>query len=170
MLAGYGAAYTVLATVRDAIVAELNTRSALPGRVGIVPGAIAWDECSGISDQCGQLALSCSRFFFTDQFPLEVTSTDQLQGSVLALDFTAQLIRCAPLPQDQSLSPSSSTLDASSQEVLNDMYTLVCAVPTALQSLWPANIVDFMLRQTIQVGPEGGCVGCELTFVVGISR
>jgi hypothetical protein len=167
MLRGYDASYTILAAVRDACAVELQSRSAAPARISIVPGAIAWDDC----DTCGLLALSTLRHFFTDQFPIEVVTTDMGPGTLQGSDMAIQMIRCAPTPPDGDLSPSVAALDASAHEVLNDAFSLICATHNQLQLMKTRDdIVDFMLRQVVYVGPEGACVGCELTFAVAVLR
>lgn len=167
MLRGYGAFYTVLKTVRDAIVVELQKQQAKPERVSIVPGAIAWDEC----DQCGLLALTSSRFYLTDTFPIDVVTTEMKQGAFLAADLMVQIIRCAPTAQDTNSAPSVEALDNSAQQVLDDAFAVLCTTHTTLHTLLDTNqIVDYMMRQQLFVGPAGACVGSETIFTVAINR
>lgn len=170
MLRGYGAFYAIMTLTRDAILVELQERNATPARSGIVPGAIAWDEC----DQCGLLALSGTRFYLTDSFPIEVATTEQTGsrgGAWLGGDLVTQLIRCAPQPQGSGQAPSTSALDATAQLVLDDAYSVLCATTTTLQALYDQNlIIDYLVRQQMFIGPEGACVGSELSYAVGVMR
>lgn len=164
-LRGYGAAYTVLARVRDAIVAEYLTRNVVPTRYGVVPGAIAWDGC----ETCGQLALSKSRDFLTNQFPIEVTSTDLGPGGLLGFDLVTQTIRCVPMPDDRGNPPLMVDLDESAQLIINDGYSQLCATITTLEQMKnQLEIVDYLIRQQLYPGPEGGCAGAELIFTVAV--
>lgn len=167
MLRGYGGFYTVLTTVRDATITEFQRIGALPKRVGVVPGAIAWDGC----EQCGLLALAAQRYYLTDQFPIEVATTDMKQGAFVAADLVTQIIRCAPTGQNNDLAPSVEALDASAKQVLDDAYAVLCATTTELDVLLGDNsIVDYMVRQQIFMGPEGMCVGSELSYAVALMR
>lgn len=170
-LTGYGAFYTVLRLVRDANVAELQrTDAGTPPRVAIVPGAIAWDDCS---EQCGQLALSLNRFFLADQFPIELTTTSGAQtGAILVADVSIQIIRCAPGVQGgSSLAPAIGALEASAKTVLDDAYAILCSTMTELQDLLDQQqIFDYLVRQQLVMGPEGGCVGSELLVAIGLTR
>ena len=166
MLGGYGDTYALLATVRDANVAELQNSTGKPARVSIVPGAIAWDEC----DDCGLLALAAARFYLSNQIPQPAATTDGV-GALLAVDCVTQIIRCAPSAQGTNLSPSVADLDASARQVLDDAYAIMCSTISALLAAQLAGtIVDFLISQQLFVGPEGACVGSELTYTVGFIR
>jgi hypothetical protein len=168
-LSGYGAFWTVLQTIRDANVAELRTTLAgVPARVGIVPGAIAWDDCG---DSCGQLALAVSRYFLSDQFPFEATTSAVQPGAIIGADVNVQLTRCAPSPQGNELAPTVTALEASARTVLDDAQAILCSTVTALQDLLDRTLImDYLVRQQPVMGPEGGCVGSELLVAVGLSR
>jgi hypothetical protein len=168
VLSGPNAFYTVLGTVRDANVAALrNSVGGAPARVGLVPGAIAWDNC----DTCGLLALASVRNFLSDQFPIELTITTADQGALLCADLAVQIIRCAPQPQNNDVAPSVSALDESAHVVSADAYAVLCSTVDALNKLVASgDIVDFIVRQQVFVGPAGACVGSELSFSVAVIR
>lgn len=163
--------YTVLTQVRDAAVTALvSTPGGKPARVGVVPGAIAWDDC----DTCGLLALALVRVFLTDEFPVELSepaSVSATQGALLCADMAVQLVRCAPQPQGTDQSPSVDALDATAQVVGVDAYTIECSTLDTLDKLMRNDsIADFMMKPLVVVGPEGACVGCELSFTVAVIR
>lgn len=171
MLYGSQAFNTILAAVRDALtVAMGNTIGGAPKRIGIVPGAIAWDDC----DTCGLLALSLVRTYLSDDFPIESAapmSVSGTQGALLCADFAVQSIRCAPLAQGNALSPDVDALEASAQIVNADAYTLECTTLNTLMTMMHSDdIADFLMRPLTTVGPEGACVGCELGFTVAVIR
>lgn len=164
---GYGAAYFILGQVRDAIQQQLQSTSTSISRVGIVPGAIAWDGC----DDCGQLALAAQRFYLTDNFPVEVATSDMGHGSILGMDAVVQAIRCAPTVGVNGAPPTTSAFDASAQQVLDDAFACLCATQTVLENDFNTGVIlAYLIRQQVFVGPEGACVGSELSFAVGIQR
>jgi hypothetical protein len=170
MLYGPTAFWTVLTTVRDACVGALRDAGDAPSRVAVVPGAIAWDDCN----DCGLLALASTRNFLSDQFPSEVASmtmVNDTQGSLLCADMAVQIIRCAPQPEGNALAPTPAALEASAKLVVADAYAVMCGTIDALTKTFVAgDIVDYMVRQQVFVGPSGACVGSELSFVVAVIR
>jgi hypothetical protein len=157
--------YTVAETVRLAIMADLTT---LPDRSGVVPGAIAWDECD-----CGLLALSVARVYLSDTFPQPVTvKTGACDATIEVAEVVVQLIRCAPGADGvASLAPTVAELDASAQEILQDAYELLKAVSETLCEMKrDRDIWDFFINPLTAQGPSGQCVGNELRFLVALPR
>lgn len=157
--------YTVAETVRLAVMADLTEQ---PARSGVVPGAIAWDECD-----CGLLALSVARVYLSDDFPNQLTTrVGACDAAWEVAEVVVQLIRCAPGADGVSdLAPSVADLDASAQEILRDAYELLRAVSVELCELkadW--SIIDFFLNPLTAQGPSGQCVGNELRFLVALAR
>lgn len=156
--------YTVATRLRDAVYAELTEK---PDRSGVVPGAIAWDECD-----CGILAVSVAQVFLTESFP------DQLGRPVGNCDapyevgeYVIQVVRCAPNPEDQLTAPTVAELDASAQEVLRDAYEMLKGASVELCEMNAArDISNFLLRPLTAQGPSGGCVGNELRAFVALQR
>lgn len=156
--------YTVATRLRDAVYAELTEK---PARSGVVPGAIAWDECD-----CGILAVSVAQVFLTESFP------DQLGRPVGNCDapyevgeYVIQVVRCAPNPEDQLSAPTVSELDASAQEVLRDAYEMLKGASVELCEMNSArDISNFLLRPLTAQGPSGACVGNELRAFVSLGR
>lgn len=157
--------YTVATRIRDAVYAELTTK---PDRHGVVPGAIAWDECD-----CGLLAVSVAQVYPSETFPDPLT---RKVGSVCdapweVAELVVQVVRCAPNPDDNGNPPTVAELDASAQEVLRDAYEMLRAVSITLCEMnRDRDIADFMLRPLTAQGPSGGCVGNELRALVALPR
>jgi hypothetical protein len=170
LLTGDGGFTQILATIRDACADALSDSRSI-SRVVIMPGAIAWDFCE---TYCGLLALSLNRMFYTDDFPIEIAATSlspgRAHGTILAADMVLQAVRCAPNPEAGDLAPTVSELESSSQLILDDAWTIFCTTSNTLADLEErGQILHHMIRQLTTVGPEGACVGSELSFVVGIS-
>jgi hypothetical protein len=147
-------------------VAVHNALTVKPLRSGVVPGAIAWDECD-----CGLLAVSVNQIYPSDRFPdLIQQPTGNCGAAFNVAELVIQVVRCAPNPEGQSLSPTVAELDASAREVLQDAYEMICSVLEQLQAMEDArDISAFMLRPLTAQGPSGGCVGNELRALVGLS-
>jgi hypothetical protein len=162
----YQVAAAVLAAVRTALA---SGPTPVPTRVGVVPGAIAWDNC----EQCGVLAVSLARVFLSDDFPAEAGFTPQgnCSSAWLVGNFTLQLVRCAPVPDATGSGPTVTALDASAQVVMADASLVLATVACSLADLVAADqIVDYVVRQQLMVGPEGACVGSQVDFLVAVVR
>jgi hypothetical protein len=119
------------------------------------------------------LAIASSRFYPSTIFPEEDNTSSANCGSApfLALEFVVQILRCAPTPDARGNAPSCDALDAAAQVVLDDAYQVVCAVTQQLDfMIHNTEIEDYTIRQQLFSGPEGGCVGSNFEFTVGIMR
>ena len=157
--------YTVASALEQAVYAELTTK---PDRHGVVPGAIAWDECD-----CGLLAVSVARIFLTEAFPDELSRRigNACDAPYEVAEVVIQVIRCVPGASDQTIAPTVAELDASAQEILRDAYEMLKAVSVKLCQMNDArDISDFMLRPLTAQGPTGVCGGNELRAYVALLR
>lgn len=160
--------YTVAEALRTAADAALAvTPAGPPDRSCVVPGAIAWDECD-----CGLLAVSAARTYYSDAFPVEQTEKIGAGACRPAWDVAEvviQIIRCAPSPQGQDLFVTCAALDTSAREVIEDAYTLKAAVSLKLCQMEEAGeIIDYLSQPQVFQGPQGGCVGSELRVLVAL--
>jgi hypothetical protein len=156
--------YTVAEQLRQAVHAELTTT---PDRSGVVPGAIAWDECD-----CGILAVSVAQVYLSETFPDPANNKlGNCDAPYEVAEVVVQVVRCAPNPEDQLTAPTVAELDASAQEVLRDAYEILRATSIKLCEMNAArDISDFLLRPLTAQGPSGGCVGNELRAFVALGR
>jgi hypothetical protein len=163
---GYTAFYDIMVELRDAVILALRDNGVSFARAGIVPGAIAWDGCA----QCGQLALAIIRQFLTaDDFPTEITTTTGLTGEFITADMVVQAISCVPTISDSGAPPSILELDRSAKTEAVQALVILCTVDQTLKTMKAhARISDYMIRQQVVVGPEGACVGSELSFAVAL--
>jgi len=168
MISGDMKWYVLAETLRQALHADLTLK---PDRSGVVPGAIAWDECD-----CGLLAVSYAQIYPSETFPdLILNPAGNCDASVEVIELVIQLIRCAPNPgtdlSGNDLAPSVAALDASAQEALRDAYELIQSVrETLCQMQENRDILEYLLRPLTPQGPSGGCVGNELRVFVGLLR
>jgi hypothetical protein len=175
LITGPTAFYTVASRVLQAVVDNIAAGpTEVPRRYGVVPGQIAWDNC----EDCGLLAVSLSRVFLTDDFPIESTlhPEGKCTSGWFGADFVLQLIRCAPMPSATGASPTVEALDASAQVVMADAHATLTGVACELAEMLPGemggddSIVDYVIKQQMVVGPSGACVGNQVDFQVAIAR
>lgn len=164
MLTGAHAPYTVAAQTLAAVKAGLTD---VPAVAYVANGLTAWDSC----EVCGQLTVGPLRMFLSDEFPIEAVKTQSNSpASWLCVEYGVQIIRCAPGPTEQGHAPSAAQIDASAQQVFDDAWETMTAVWCALEAMLANDIIDFMVRDQVFVGPEGQCVGSELHFTVALHR
>lgn len=156
--------YTVATMLEQAVYAELTTK---PDRHSVVPGAIAWDECT-----CGLLAVSRAQIYLSEQFPNPVAQPfGNCDAPYEVGEFVIQVIRCIPVAAGQALAPTTAELDASAQEIERDAYELLKAVSVKLCEMNAArDISNFLLRPLTAQGPSGVCGGNELRAYVALGR
>ena len=151
----------LVTTVRAALSASVS-------RAGMVPGEIAWDNCT-----CeGVLAVTVPRIYRSEEFPAEADTVVGVscQAPYEVAEYTVSVIRCAPVPDGQDLAPEVAELDASSGLLLQDMTETMTAVHGYLCTLAREdNIDNFMVNPAQSAGPEGACVGFVLRVLVSLA-
>jgi hypothetical protein len=141
-------------------------------RACVVPGEIVWDGCN-----CGLLAVSVRRWFLTDDFPDTTTAFSGTQRSTpcdlpwLVGDFHIQVVRCAPIPDNNALSVPCPELDVAAQVLISDAYVTITEVISTLCELRESDqIIDYVMGDQETQGPAGDCVGTLLTAQVALMR
>ena len=157
--------YDLADLINQSIYDELTIK---PDRHGVVPGAIAWDECD-----CGLLAVSLSRVYLSDRSPDEINSPQGIRcdAAYEVGEYVIQIIRCAPQPEGQDTAPTVAALDASAQGTLRDLYEALRALSRLLCELQGSrDISASLLRPATAQGPSGACTGWELRTLVALPR
>lgn len=166
MITGDDRWFTVCNRVNAAIYAELTIK---PDRSGVVPGLVAWDDCT-----CGVLATTWTTLMGSDSFPQEkVAVSGNCDTAWEVIEIAVQVIRCAPVPKGarNALAPSVTDLSAAARLMVMDAEQAVRASTVLLCGMKDAgDVVDFMVGRCMSVGPEGGCVGSELRMYVALPR
>lgn len=163
MITGPYKYYTVAESIRVAVDAALSNQVQ---RSCVVPGAIAWDECS-----CGMLAVSVGRMFLSDNFPEEQSErVGGCQSAWEVCDIVIQVIRCAPLPPDGEMAPTCEALDTAAQIMAVDLQETLAAVSLWICEHRYTDINDGLVMPTEPQGPEGDCVGSEMHVLIGFAR
>lgn len=137
------------------------------GRLGVVIGDIAWDDC-----QCGQLVITEERRFPSRAFPLEeIDHTAECGEPWLVIVFTLSLTRCVPVGDDAGNPPSVADLSVAAAQLSRDMNLVRPAVLCCLSEVYDANqIFAFQLGAMEIVGPSGGCAGFDMTIMIGYTN
>jgi hypothetical protein len=167
MLAGPGAFHQIAGELLTAAAAALDSSpGGRPGRACVVPGAIAWDDCTC---EGGQLAVSVGRYYRSAAFPTEGAGPEPCAVAFLAATILVQVIRCAPQPEGQATAPSCEALEAAAAQVSADAWLVREGVHCRLQELDDDEELEaYQLGGQPVVGPSGGCVGSELVVVVAL--
>lgn len=159
--------WDVAVLIRDAFKDNL---SFLPGRVGVVPGAIAWDDCDCDG---GMLAVAAVRSFLSDTFPepQDAPVGARCDAAWEVTEYVVQIIRCAPQPGTNQVSPTVKALESSASIILRDAAEMTSIVSQLMCSLKDDDtIVDYIITTLEAQGPEGGCVGNDIRFLVALPR
>lgn len=160
--------YDVLDTIVDAVLAALtNTDAGAPDRSCVVNGAIAWDEC-----ECGQLAGTVIRYFFSDSFPNTVQGgiTGACRSANVVAEMAVSILRCAPGPKGQKMAPECSELEESAQTVMIDAHVTRNTIACLLEHLKENDlIIDYLIGDQTTVGPDGACVGSDIGFFIELN-
>lgn len=167
-LRGPEAFYTLAWLVLNQVQADLGANAVQ--RVGVYPGRIAWDEC-----ECGMLAASVGEIYGSDTFPQPSGQSACASGS-LATSITFTLVRCAPQPPENGVAPSITELNEAAALAISDKWYLFHSVGCTLTDLVNGTyagspgtrIWDALVGRAVNVGPEGDCVGSEITVQVQI--
>jgi hypothetical protein len=159
--------FQVCTRINTAVYTELTLK---PCRYGVVPGLVAWDDCS-----CGILATTWAITMASEVFPQEkVDITGNCDAPWEVMEIAVQVIRCAPSPpvnNSKQLAPTVAALSAAARQMDIDGTQMIRAVSVLLCGMKDDyDIVDFMVNRLSALGPEGGCVGSELRALVALPR
>lgn len=128
-------------------------------RAYVAAGQIAWDDC------CGMLVVAPERVYRSVIFPTENNDEDECFGGYLTIDLLVLLVRCVPTVDDRGRAPTSASLQAAYQRIIEDAAVVMNAVTTDLPDTW----VRAAPAQTF-IGAEGGCIGVETRFTIGLEQ
>lgn len=156
----YQVASGILAALTLGVTTSLDRRS-------IVPGAIAWDECS-----CGLLAVSIGQVYVSEEFPgpAEGVIGTACDAPLEVVEIIVQVVRCAPLPVNGAQSPTVKAQDNASLIMARDMQEVTASVTEWICENRDDTIMDGMVMPSVPQGPEGDCVGIEQHFLISLPR
>lgn len=154
---------TVALRLKAAVAAELTVS---PDRMANVPGNIAWDECT-----CGLLAVTLVRVYFSDEFPeVQATRTGGCDSIYEVGEFSVEVVRCAPAPVGQELSPTVASQELAAALLQQDMAETLNGLSRYLCSIADDDIENYLVGPGQSSGPEGDCVGIQVRVLVALGR
>lgn len=125
----------------------------------VAAGLVAWDSC------CGLLVVAPERVYRSATFPIEGTTDYVCEDALLVVDVVVLLLRCVPSIDDRGNAPAPALLGAAYEAVMQDAAVIWNAVVGDLPEGWERANVDQSF-----VGAQGGCVGVETRFTIGLSQ
>lgn len=137
---------------------DTETECPCPCRKYISVGPPVWDECCE-----GQIAIWLDRVFYHENFPQEQGQA-AICSSFLAGEFKIQWLICAPTVHADGTLPSHIELTESARRVLQSLYValraLACCLAVAKRHR------KYIIRSSRTIGPDGGCVGWEISVTI----
>lgn len=155
-------------TIGSLIVTAVRTGLTSPvARYGMVPGEIAWDDCT-----CeGALYVTTPRIYRSELFPAEAEGPvgARCQAPYEVCEYTVCVLRCIPQPDGQDLAPLAAELDTAAGLLLQDATETMAAVMNLLCQRKDADdISDYFVTPAETAGPEGICGGFTLRVLVSL--
>lgn len=166
MISGQDRWYTVGRRMVDAVRTGLTASVA---RAGLVPGEIVWDACS-----CdGALYVSTPRVFYSEAFPEpeEAPVSARCRAPYEVAEFTVAVVRCAPTGDPAQNEPTADELDTAAGVLLQDAVNVLEALMALMCRMQDADeISDYLVSPAESNGPQGDCVGVDVTVRVALER
>lgn len=130
----------------------------------VVPGnTTTWDNCCP-----GSLRVRYGPQTPTDRFPDPLLRPTNCQAMERAAQFIATVLRCHASPNADGTPPPCDVLAKEARILAEDMDALWRAVACCLGR--PDAPFSYVINSVVPVGPEGACVGSELTVTVGLTN
>lgn len=143
---------------------DIPSRCGCPCRAFVTAGPPVWDIEACCSD--GQLAVWVEDIYPFGNFPSRAADTN-FCSQPLAANVKVQLLRCWPANiGDDGRAPTATEIQQASEDIYRDLYLLTWGLICCLKAA--ARKRKFVLHGSKIVGPQGGCVGAEVSFVVEI--
>lgn len=166
-----GRIYAGASLLLDCVCEALADRC--PDRVCVAPGAVASIEncCAGSTG--GQLNINVARMYPSRDFPTPLVGVNNCDAPFTVVEYLIQIARCAPVGNAQH-PPSCAKLDASAQDMMDDLETIFTGVSCCLKT--SDLLIDlagqkfpYIIGDVESIGPEGGCAGAVVSLFVGFN-
>lgn len=155
----------------NAIALASTSRGAV-NRQLITIGEPVWDECD-----CGTLIASLNSVYPSEAFPASAVDrrvANCERGHIVA-DCSLHLVRCMITVTEDAQAPDPVKMTSEGLAVFEDEYFLRQTTFCILNGLYqlapgPATVSDFIVNDSVPLGPQGACGGIRLNFKVGFGR
>lgn len=167
MLTGSAAFFTIADDLINAVHARLRSDgTGRFDRVGVVNGAISWDE-----PECELLVIAPVRIFIAETFPEPANVAMICDAPYLVAEYAIQAIQCAPTQTESANPPTVAALRSSAQTVITNATLILQETTRYLCELRDSDTIsDYITTPSVFVGPQGGAVGSELHVHVSLLR
>lgn len=146
----------------DGLCGEPGSKCGCPCRAFVTAGPPVWDLEACCSD--GQLAVWAEDLYPFANFPARDGNVTLCSPS-LAANVKVQLLRCWPANiKDDGSAPSGLEIQQASDQAYRDQYLLTWGLICCLMQLGRKR--KFVLNGSRIVGPQGGCIGVEVSFAI----
>lgn len=161
-------AVSIVRQIGEAVEAEVNAYAVEHGcdelfRVCyLVPGEIVWDDC-----HCGMLAQTITDVVPSNTPPSPATDTRQTAcgPGIAVIRVTLVVVRCMPVTDDNGNPPSCDEMLSVATCVESDRAAMRKASACKLREMREAyTVLEFGVNGAATIGPQGGCVGSQLTY------
>lgn len=138
-------------------------------RAFVSPGAPAWDCCPQLTVHVGGPAEGDTAPLSP---PLQPGHRTQQVGIVPLVPLTATVIRCVPISDAQGNPPIPSLLEASAQEIDEDIWAIWAHTRSAFHDgdlfASPSGSRELVFDPAFSDAPEGGCAGWQIPLRVAV--
>jgi hypothetical protein len=132
----------------------------------VVPGELAWDDCT-----CGLLAVEMVTTDYSENFLTPTHALADKCRPYITTELRITALRCAPGPGSQGEAPSCTALDSAAQTQFDDTLAVMQGIAQALMTLDANQVVEYYAAQGVKpAGPQGACVGVTSTALIAISN
>jgi hypothetical protein len=143
------------------------TQHPAPTEQHVVVGLPVHENCCDDDggDIGGQLTVNLTRYYPSRTFPEEDATIVLCAPPFRAADIDVEIIRCAPFDREVNGLTCDPTIAGRVDSDASAVWSGVVCCLVELHSTDP--YLEWVVRQQIVVGPEGGCVGTRLSISVG---
>lgn len=138
-------------------------------------GEVAWDNC-----QCGLLAITVNRVYTSRGFPTDTSQEKRGNCNVgyRVVDASLLIVRCVPVEGDDSNNalvtpPKVTDVETTTRRTFVDenvaWSTLSCMLD-AMYNAAPQQIAEWVVNDSIPLGPQGACGGVQINFKYAFMR
>ncbi len=141
---------------------ETGSACGCPCRAFVTAGAPVWDLEACCSD--GQLAVYVKDIYPFSNFPNRGGQAE-ICSPTLAATVSVQLLRCWPATlEEDGRAPTAAQIQAASNDIYRDLFLLTWGLVCCMKII--ARKRKYVLNGGRILGPQGGCVGAEVDFVI----
>ena len=134
-----------------------------PARTHVVIGPPAFDDCCD-----GQLTINLTRAFPSSTFPNEDVPVNSVcSAAYTALEYEIVLVRCMPDVTD--VRDPVKVLRTAAEKNYREARIIRQATLCCMKTMYEMHNIEVFDRGQTFIGPEGGCIGSQMSLTLGIN-